>query len=150
MFLAHTRPAVPQMVSHDCAVRVTASQLGQIVFEHLCTIQDDAVLADWPGEAAGLRRAGYTEWQGRLGTRPVSLAWDWVQLADGAFRALDTVAPRSNVRLVDRQGYDLPPQDCQALWGAIAAIAWESAAAGGLARPAAEASFTLPACRRTQ
>lgn len=150
MFLAHAQPAVPQMVSHDGLVRLTAAELGRIVFEHLCTIHDDAVLADWPGHPGAARRAGYTEWQGRAGRQIVSLAWDWVQLADGGFRRLEYVAPRTNVRVIEPRGYDRPPQDCGPLWEVIAALAWQDQAAAGVARLAAEASFEMPACRRTQ
>jgi len=93
--------------SRDYYVRFKTHDLRDIVFEHLCSMEDSAVLEDAVQMYGDLsRRAGSTEWEG-AGPQPVSLAWDWV-LADGELQLLAAVLPRTNVQVIDRKGYDLP------------------------------------------
>lgn len=101
--------AVPQLYGPDLLVRLRPSQLKDILFEHLCTMQEHAVLLD-ARTLMGMKAidGGVTEWQGQYGHRVVSLAWDWVMTADGAISALETVSPRSNLCLLDNKGYDMP------------------------------------------
>lgn len=116
--------AAPQKHSHDYLVRVTAAALRAIVFEHYCTLQDSAVLEGEPG-AADLR-AGLTEWVGVAGGRRISLGWDWQELDDGQALPLLTVAPRSNLMVIDTKGYDLPPEAVAShLWEVVRQIHWQ-------------------------
>lgn len=131
--------SVPQMHSHDYLVRLTRDELDCLVLSHLYTVDDPAVLADAAvGSAAGVR-GGYTEWQGTVGSRVVSLAWDWIQLADGALQALPAVSPRTNVRLLDAKGYDsAPAEESNAWWEYLARIDWRAPAAAALVAGSAD------------
>lgn len=128
-------PAAPaQLHSQDGRVRLAPGVLGTIVLEHLCTVQDPSVLDDARAAHPRCGAAGSTEWQGQCGGRQVSLGWDWLCLDDGALVALATVAPRSNLMLLDTAGYDLAPALLDAgLWQAIQALPWQSRAAAALA-----------------
>lgn len=131
--------SVPQMHSHDYLLRLTRDELDSLVLSHLFTVDDPAVLADaGVGPAAGVR-GGYTEWQGTVGGHVVSLAWDWIQLADGAFQILPAVSPRTNVRLLDSKGYDsAPAEESDALWQYVARIDWRTPAAEALVAGSAD------------
>jgi hypothetical protein len=147
MNLARSQAVAPfQMHSHDYLLRVRPCELDTIVFVHLCTVQDPSVLQDTAWEGRGPLRAGYTEWHGVRNGTAVSLAWDWVELSDGALHAVTTVPPRSNLRLLDPKGYDLAPAaECEALWARIEALPWSDEALGGLSRMMDSALDPLPA-----
>lgn len=92
----------------------------------------------------GARRAGITEWQGRFQGRLVSLGWDWVELSDG-LRRLDVVGPRSNLRLLDGVGYDLPPGEEQLLLERrIDGLDWYGPARRGLGQDQPFAAGPMP------
>ena len=147
MNLARNQAVAPfQMHSHDYLLRVAPRELDTIVLVHLCTVQDPGVLEDTAWEKRGLLRAGYTEWQGSFGGRAVSLAWDWVELSDGALHPLPAVPPRSNLRLLDPKGYDLDAAaECGALWARIEALPWRDAARDGISHMKDAAFDALPA-----
>lgn len=119
----------PQQHSHDFRVRMSAAALRELSFEHLETVADPSVLADYergPGKPQALE-AGFTEWQCRAGRVVLSLGWDWVLLQDGSMQMLHAVGPRSNIQLVDAQGYDLDQRaNDQALWDAIESRPWKA------------------------
>lgn len=130
---------VPQMHSHDYLLRLTRDELDGLVLSHLYTVDDPAVLADAGVSPAAGVRGGYTEWQGTIGGQVVSLAWDWIQLADGALQALPAVSPRTNLRLLDSKGYDSPPaEEADALWEYLARIDWRDHAAAALVAGSAD------------
>ncbi len=58
-------------------------------------------------DASGAKCAGFTEWSSSFRGRPISLCWDWYQSAGGEIYLLETVPARSNLNLIDEQGYDL-------------------------------------------
>lgn len=125
--------AHPQWHSHDQRVRVREAALVAIVFEHACSVQDFAVLADARRGHGAVHSAGVTEWQARCAGRLVSLGWDWVRLDDGALRHAAEVAPRTNIMLIDGRGYDLAADECDAaLWKLIEAMPWQATAAASL------------------
>lgn len=133
MIVPSSRTAAPLAASHDHLVRLRPRELSAIVFQHLHTVQDDLVLQDCAGP---VRRAGITEWQGLHHGLLVSLGWDWVEMHDGLWR-LDAVPPRSNLRLLDALGYDLPAgEEAAALCVHIDGLAWQPAACLGLAESA--------------
>lgn len=146
MNLARNPAAAPfQMHSHDYLLRVAPRELHAIVLAHLCTVQDPAVLQDTAWEDRAALRAGYTEWHGSFGGRAVSLAWDWVELSDGALQPLAGVPPRSNLRLLDAKGYDLDhAAECRALWACIEALPWRDAARDGISHMVDGALEALP------
>ena len=116
------------MHSRDYYVRLSSRALGRIEFEHLHSAHDAAVLDD-ALETHGHQvvRAGSTEWQCQDAVVPVSLAWDWVVQADGQVRLLHVVPPRTNVRVIDPKGYDLPPaQVIPHLLDVIESLPWRS------------------------
>lgn len=124
---------VPQMHSPDYLLRLTRAELDALALSQMYTVEEPSVLADAGLEPSAGLRGGYTEWQGALAGRVVSLAWDWIQLADGALQPVAAVAPRTNVRLLDGQGYDSTPGvECEALWAFIASIDWQTHIAAAL------------------
>jgi len=66
--------AVPQLYGPDLLVRLRPSQLKDILFEHLCTMQEHAVLLD-ARTLMGMKAidGGVTEWQGQYGVISVSV-----------------------------------------------------------------------------
>jgi len=116
----------PQMFSRDYYVRFPHRRLADIVFEHLCTEQDPAVLRVDPQ----LCRAGITEWIGRCGPLSVSLGWDWGQSQNGSIRLLKAVAPRTNLMALDAKGYDMAgAAGTHALWSLIESLPWRATVA---------------------
>lgn len=117
-----------QLHSRDYYVRLSSHALGGIAFEHLHSAHDDAVLDDalqaHGGEAVW---AGSTEWQCQDAAAPLSLAWDWMVQADGQVRLLHVVPPRTNLQVIDPQGYDLPQaQVIPHLLDLIESLPWQS------------------------
>lgn len=92
-----------QLHSRDYFVRIKASDLSRIVFEHLESTQEPSVCAE---SHKFIARCGFTEWQGTHRGHVVSLGWDWAQPVVGHVVLLRDVAPRTNVRLIDELGYD--------------------------------------------
>jgi hypothetical protein len=117
---------MPQLYSRDYYVRMPKHEVERIVFEHLYTEQDGAVLQD----AAHLlhksgRKAGCTEWYGMHDGLAVSIGWDWAELEDGDIRALKLGLPRTNAMVTDAQGYDMPAEiSASELWSVIDSLAW--------------------------
>jgi hypothetical protein len=108
-------PAFVQLHSQDYLIRVADEMLRTIVFDHVCTVQDLATFT------------GYTEWQANWHGKALSLGWDWMESMDGGIRRADTIAPRSNLRLVDAQGYDLSPDDeLPSVYARIDSLLWQS------------------------
>jgi hypothetical protein len=133
------------MHSHDYLLRLTREELDGLALSHLYTVDEPAVLADAGLPHAVGVRGGYTEWQGTLAGRVVSLAWDWVQLADGAFQPISAAAPRSNVRLLDGKGYDSARgAEAEVLWAFIARIDWQAEAAAALHAAGVESTPISP------
>jgi hypothetical protein len=119
--------AHPQLHSHDHRVRLRAPALFSIVLEHACTMQDLSVLYEKVPSHRAACSAGVTEWQACLGGRWISLGWDWLRLHDDALVPDDTVGPRSNLMLIDEQGYDLGAEECDAaLWQLIRSMPWQA------------------------
>lgn len=125
------RQAFTQLHSGDYRLRMTMAQLDRLALTHLCTVMDPSVLED--AHALQPRCAGWTEWTADHQGRAVSLAWDWVELADGAIQALPRVPPRTNLQVVDGKGYDLTGKAHeQALMARLAALRWSSAVRTGV------------------
>lgn len=120
------------MHSVDSLIRLRFREVSNILFDHLCTSQEQDVLTD-SGIAFGGRAvaAGSTEWQGQHGGQVVTLCWDWARLADGTVCELPTVPPRSNICILDHQGYDLPRRQVdQCLLRVISTLPWKVHPAG--------------------
>lgn len=97
---------------------------------HVCSYDSSEVQEDTRLVGVPTTRAGMTEWQSRVGGVAVSMAWDWMQLSDGAVCLLPHVAPRSNLQLLDDLGYDMATDEALALlWEKIGSIAWQRHAA---------------------
>lgn len=96
------------MYSPDFYTRLACDALMGIVFEHVHSAQDGAVMEDaLKRHGKSAVQAGSTDWKGMALGRPVSIAWDWVKLSNGEVRMLDEVAPRTNILLIDVKGYDM-------------------------------------------
>ena len=134
MYLTTAAAGHPQLHSHDHRIRLREPALFTIVFEHVCSMQDFGVLDDSQPAHRAAHSAGITEWQGLYAGRLVSLGWDWLRLDDGALVAETTVPPRTNLMLIDAQGYDMTLGACNAVLNQlIRALHWQGAAAAALA-----------------
>ena len=116
------------MHSHDYLIRERHQALTGIEFQHLYSEQDATVLEealDLPSAVNWI--AGTTEWVADIQGTVASIGWDWVQLHDGAVKALKHVAPRTNLQVIDLKGYDLSFDDAAAiLWSVIEKLPWQS------------------------
>lgn len=93
---------------------------------HLCSYESSEVQEDTRLDGGPTTRAGMTEWQASVRGVAVSMAWDWMQLSDGAVCLLRHVAPRSNLQLLDDLGYDMSSDEALGLlWKKIGSIAWQ-------------------------
>ena len=100
---------VPELANCDPYVRLQPDQLGDIAFEHNETQQDADVLVDATSlHGAGISQAGWTEWKGQFSGQDVSIRWDWVLLENGEILILPSVGPRTNIKIHDATGFDLP------------------------------------------
>jgi hypothetical protein len=112
-----------QLHSRDYFVRIKASELSRIVFEHMESMQEPSVCAE---SHKFIARCGFTEWQGTYQNHIVSLGWDWAQPVLGRVLLLRDVAPRTNVRLIDELGYDFQDhQACPRFFDFIASLRWQ-------------------------
>jgi hypothetical protein len=118
--------SVPQLFSHDYYFRLAERKLGTAVLTHSFSEEAPGVLQDLRSLCLPARRAGITEWEGLEEGHPLSLGWDWMELADGDIRPVMIVAPRTNIMVIDRQGYDIAePSSAAFLWELIARLPWQ-------------------------
>lgn len=120
---------VPQRHSQDYWVRLGEARLALLEWQHLDAYIDLSVLdiAPMRGAAHSALLCGGTEWSARHGNTVLSVGWDWVRTHDGALRPYDDAALRTNVRLTDDKGYDLPDGDSlAALWRVIQGWNWQA------------------------
>lgn len=134
-----SRQTFAQLHSHDYRVRLFAEELDGLVLSHLATTEANDILDDARacGFAAG--RAGTTEWHGTCQGKAISIAWDWLQLSDGQLRSLALTAPRTNLRVLDRRGYDLEADEETLLWSLVQRHQWRAAVTNALRGGAAAA-----------
>ena len=130
--MVHHAPCLfTQLHSGDYRLRMSLAQLESLRLAHLCTVMDPSVLED----ARELQPlcGGWTEWTADHQGRAVSLAWDWVALADGAIQAVPRVPPRTNLQVVDGKGYDLcGGAHDRALMARVGALRWAAAVRAGV------------------
>jgi hypothetical protein len=139
-----SRQTTVQLHSHDYRVRLFADELDALVLSHLATTEADDILDDARacGFAAG--RAGTTEWHGSCQGKAISIAWDWLQLSDGQLRSLALTAPRTNLRVLDKRGYDLVADEESLLWRLVQRHQWRAAVASALHGDIAEVPSFMP------
>ena len=116
---------ITQLYGSDLRVRirpVKADELGlALYFWHA----EPGVLADAREVHPDAANAGMVEFQGAYGNTVVTLGWDWVQLETGQVVPLVQGGPRTNLQLLDPQGYDIPgPAHEEALWQLVANLPW--------------------------
>ncbi len=136
-------PQSPSSHGRDYSVRLRQHVLEAIVFEHDHTTQDPMVMEDAHEQLGVLPvLAGSTEWSGTAPNgRPTGLSWDWALTQDLQVRLIMRVSPRSNVRLIDSKGYDLPhSQNAQQMFEVVRGIDWQNAVLDAL-----QVSQSLPA-----
>lgn len=122
--------SVPQLFSHDYYFRIAERKLGAVRLAHSFTVEDPGVFHEVRMLCLPARRAGITEWEGVLEGHPLSLGWDWMELDDGEIRPVMVLAPRTNIMVIDRRGYDIPePSSAAFLWNFIATLPWKQAVA---------------------
>lgn len=122
---SHQAFSLPQLYSRDYYWRVPERKIGQLRLRHLASAPDLAVLQQVRQLRLPARAAGITEWQGEEQGHPVSLGWDWMELQDGDVRTVMVLAPRTNIRLTDAKGYDVPEASAAPfLWDLIASLSW--------------------------
>ncbi|MCJ0765289.1 DUF4902 domain-containing protein [Variovorax terrae] len=119
----------PQLHSGDYRVRIGRQALEASNFAHLHTGCDRAAWIDNAGRP-GQRPAfsGFTEWSGTVGQTILSLGWDWLSWDGKAICTSPFDGPRSNIMVIDAQGYDLDVPACeQHLRALIDRLAWRKA-----------------------
>jgi hypothetical protein len=95
-------------MSTDGYVRLPLASLNGLSFVHLFSESDGEFLRELRVQTVPARSAGFSEWKSDS-EPPISLGWGWFihEESDAILLAPDGV--RSNVMLVDKQGYDLGP-----------------------------------------
>ena len=115
----------PQMYSRDYYCRVPQRKAAELRLQHSTSIVDASVLNEVRHLRLPGRVAGITEWQGLEQGYPISLGWDWMELQDGDIRPVMVIPPRTNIRLIDAKGYDVPEASAAPfLWALIASLPW--------------------------
>lgn len=115
----------PQMYSRDYYCRVPQRKVAELRLQHSTSIVEASVLNEVRHLHLPGRVAGITEWQGLEQGYPISLGWDWMELQDGAVRPVMVIPPRTNIRLIDAKGYDVPEASAAPfLWALIASLPW--------------------------
>lgn len=110
-----TTPAFPIGGSPDYYIRLSASDLASVVWEHSYS----QTTSSYPLE-------GMTEWTATVRGLPASIAWAWACCDDGHIRAMEPVLVLSNVMVTDQKGYDLPPGSLEdALRCVIEPLRWQ-------------------------
>mgnify|MGYP001422003523 CR=1 FL=1 len=145
-----SRPSVVQPHSHDYRVRLFADELDALVLSHLATIEAVDILNESRacGFAAG--RAGTTEWHGSCQGKAISIAWDWLQLSDGQLRSLALTPPRTNLRVLDKRGYDDVADEEALLWRLVERLQWRAAVGSALCSGFAEVPSIMPPSKSKQ
>lgn len=124
----------PQMYSRDYYCRVPQRKAAGLRLQHSTSIVDGCVLNEVRHLHLPGRVAGITEWHGLEQGYPISLGWDWMELQDGDIRPLMVIPPRTNIRLIDAKGYDVPEASAAPfLWALIASLPWERHVSGTIA-----------------
>ena len=96
------------VLSPDGYIRLSLTSLNELSFTHLFSEHDDAFLNELREKTVPARLAGFSEW--RSDTDPsVSLGWGWFIHDQSDLMMLAPDGVRSNVMLLDAQGYDLGP-----------------------------------------
>lgn len=125
MTAAACSSSLPQMHSRDYYCRVPERKIAGLRLSHLDSCVDPTVQDEVQRLGLRGRLAGITEWHGLQEGYPVSLGWDWMELQDGHVRAVMVIPPRTNLKLVDAKGYDLPEASAAPfLWALIASLPW--------------------------
>jgi hypothetical protein len=129
-----------QLHGTDLLFRLDQNGAEGIVFEHGQSLQDADVLMDARQQyGPRVHRAVLTVWQARHEGRVLSLGWDWVGLEDERPFEFRLVSPRTNLKLVDARGYDLPAQIATTmLWELIGKLPWQDLVARAGAEPSHE------------
>ena len=115
----------PQMYSRDYYCRVPQRKAAELRLQHSTSIVDASVLNEVRHLRLPGRVAGIAEWHGLEQGYPISLGWDWMELQDGDIRPVMVIPPRTNIRLIDAKGYDVPETSAAPfLWSLIASLQW--------------------------
>jgi len=96
-------------------------------FVHLFSESDMGFLHELRSQTIPARTAGFSEWVSE--TNPsISIGWGWFVHSDSERMLLAPDAVRSNVMLIDMQGYDLGAQKTANLFSSwLNAFEWQSA-----------------------
>lgn len=126
-FSNHYHPLIMPPTA-DLAIRLRGHELLKLALTHLFSTEDPMVLADARAHfGANAVTGGTTEWTGQYGATVVTFAWDWVQEANGTVSVLPVAPPRTNVQLIDAQGYDLAVTAAvSCMWEAIGKLNWQA------------------------
>ncbi|WP_176442424.1 DUF4902 domain-containing protein [Noviherbaspirillum humi] len=125
---AQTRQADFPLLSHsfDGYIRLSLSHFHLLPFIHLYSSEDADFLDELHRLAIPAASAGYSEWVSDT-SPPVSIAWGWFIHGPTGQMLLAPDGVRSNVMLVDRQGYDLGPERTANLFGVwLGIFSWQS------------------------
>jgi hypothetical protein len=113
------------MYSRDYYCRVPQRKACELRLQHATSSVEASVLNEVRHLRLPGRVAGITEWHGAEQGYPISLGWDWMELQDGDIRPVMVIPPRTNIRLIDAKGYDVPEASAAPFfWALIASLPW--------------------------
>jgi len=120
-------------MSPDGYIRLRLSSLSMLPFVHLFSESDADFLRELRAQTVPARSAGFSEW--KIDTNPpISIGWSWFVHSESDRMLLAPDAVRSNVMLIDMQGYDLGPQKTSSLFGAwLNGFEWQRVVSTALA-----------------
>jgi len=114
-------------LSPDGYIRLRLSSLSTISFMHFFSESDDAFLLELQSQTITASSAGFSEWVSDT-CPPISLGWGWFIHEDSDRMMLAPDGVRSNVMLIDVQGYDLGPHKTVSLFSAwLSGFEWQTA-----------------------
>lgn len=125
LFVAQAEPGL-YAATPDGYLRMRLADLQPLDFEHLLSYHDAGLCAELLALGMPARLAGFTEWAS-VSTPAVSLAWGWYVASRSRAVLLAPDGVRSNVMLIDAQGYDLGPKRTSELLHAwLHGLPWRS------------------------
>lgn len=119
-------------ISPDGYIRLRLSSLDTISFVHLFSECDDDFLHELRSQTVPALCAGFSEWVSDS-SPAISIGWSWFIHSDSERMMLAPDGVRSNVMLIDMQGYDLGSQKTAILFSAwLGAFEWQHTVAMAL------------------
>jgi hypothetical protein len=113
------------MMSPDGYIRLPLASLNTLSFVHLFSESDEEFLQELKAQTVSACLAGFSEWKSDA-SPTISLSWGWFIHCQSKRMMLAPDGVRSNVMLINEQGYDLGPMKTSNLfWTWLNEFAWQ-------------------------